>query len=134
MKHLFLPYNLALKLKEKGFNEPCISFYHENNKLNLFNLTNDYSDKFSVIRNTSGIVTAPIFQQVVDWFIDKHFIYINTKLDSYREPYKLVPQIQKMELTRTYVEFEKYYGHFDNTTKGNYEALKKAIEEALKLI
>lgn len=127
MKYLFVPYNLALKLKEKGFDEPCFGMYLG---------TNDvvYDTIFHKQHITNEKCLAPLYQQVVDWFRDKHFIYIHTSLDSYREPYKLVPQIQKMELTRTYVEFEKYYGHFDNTTKGNYEALKKAIEEALKLI
>lgn len=27
MKHLFVPYKLALELKEKGFDEPCLGFY-----------------------------------------------------------------------------------------------------------
>lgn len=127
MEHLFVPYEIALTLKEKGFKGTTINsmYYHIHYKT-----LHDYS-YFSVFEN---MLDAPIYQEVIDWFIEKHFIYIHTSLDSYREPYKLVPQIQKMELTRTYVEFEKYYGHFDNTTKGNYEALKKAIEEALKLI
>jgi hypothetical protein len=29
MKHLFVPYELALKLKEKEFNEPCFAYGDE---------------------------------------------------------------------------------------------------------
>lgn len=27
MNHLFVPYELAVKLKEKGFNEPCLAIF-----------------------------------------------------------------------------------------------------------
>ena len=32
MKHLFLPYNLALLAKEKGFDEPCFATYSTNDR------------------------------------------------------------------------------------------------------
>ncbi len=126
MKYLFVPYELAVKLKEKGFSVSCFGGYSDTETLHI--------QRVVCQSDIKGFCLAPTYQQVTDWLRDKHFIYIYTSLDSYREPYKLVPQIQKMEITRTYVEFEKHYGHFDNTTKGNYEALNKVIEEALKLI
>ena len=34
----FIPYNLALKLKELGFNEDCFGYYRKKDLLKLFNL------------------------------------------------------------------------------------------------
>lgn len=134
MKQLFTTYTMAITLKGKGFDEPCFRYFNSRNSSEHFSKDEETNNTKLASTLNHDWIALPTYQQVVDWFREKHFIYIHTSLDSYREPYKLVPQIQKMELTRSYVEFEKYYGHFDNTTKGNYEALEEAIKEALKLI
>ena len=111
MKHLFVPYELALKLKEKEFNESCFQVY---------------DSPYSMIPdceagNNSTNVDAPLYQQVQDWFREKHNIHIwvrksnNSELFFYRMDYNL-----------NYNHNERF-----NTY---YEALTKAIEEAIKLI
>lgn len=59
MKDQFVPYESAVKLKELGFNEPCLAFY-------------DCSKAFTYSPNNSKIYTikilAPLWQQVFDWF------------------------------------------------------------------
>ena len=70
MKHLFVPYELAVKLKEKGFDENCFGFYTENLKLCSANLNNiNRADKF--------YISAPLYQQVIDWFREKHKIWLD---------------------------------------------------------
>ena len=58
MKHLFVPYELALKLKEKGFNEECLArwFCANNEKpILLLNTTLTKEDK------DSDILTSALF-------------------------------------------------------------------------
>lgn len=83
MKHLFVPYELAVKLKEKGFDEPCVSVFrgkspyfdtmisgYESDILsqNEFS-TNSNFDKIFVTNKTNKDywITRPFYQQVIDW-------------------------------------------------------------------
>lgn len=74
MKEQFVPYNLALKLKELGFDEMCIAFYNEKTELRL---VSQKSHKISmrIMRNRSlrneAKCTAPLWQQAFDWMLDK---------------------------------------------------------------
>lgn len=76
MKKLFLPYNLSLKLKRIGFNEPCVSMYDETgylcNDVN-FNIENDdtwISNK--KLHYDVKKCAAPLITQVFDWFEKKY--------------------------------------------------------------
>lgn len=150
MKHLFVPYELALKLKEKGFNEKCLSFFYKK-KDGTFRLNEEYmphtwwtnlwfteevwaatqyeqKDK-DFIKN----VAAPLYQQVIDYFREKHNIPIgilyvteeerNQNPILYPKPYKYYFSVYQNDDIVYMTRGEDYY-----------EALNKAIEEALKLI
>ncbi len=60
MKHLFIPYELAVKLKELGFKEDCFGYYGYSKKLHI---NSNYKDAY----NLKELVIAPLYQQVVDW-------------------------------------------------------------------
>ena len=69
MEKEFVPYELAVKLKEIGFDEECFGAYHNENYLDLESEEYDYS----------YAVKAPLFQQAFRWFREKHFYHsINT--------------------------------------------------------
>jgi len=79
MKHLFLPYELALLAKEKGFDEPCLmAFYGENNygqpfdKLFLPASFGKYKNSLASLNN----IAAPLYQQIIDWLRVKHSIWV----------------------------------------------------------
>lgn len=63
MEELFLPYEQALKLKELGFDEPCLRYFDK-----------DYFSMSSL--ETQGIdwTLAPLWQQAFDWFRDQGYI------------------------------------------------------------
>lgn len=75
MKDQFVTYEIAKHLKELGFNEPCFAGYcldktfaEPDNELNCFRN-----------RNRSGEeISAPLWQQVIDWLREKHgyLIYV----------------------------------------------------------
>ena len=64
MKHLFVPYNIAVTAKEKGVNQDCFAGYYmfENKpELCIFQDENEFSDFKEII------IEAPLYQQIVDW-------------------------------------------------------------------
>lgn len=127
MKHLFVPYELALKLKEKGFNESCFGYWKngsfKSQPIMIFVWEDDMSPvENSHIGNWWGLCAAPLYQQVIDWFREKHNIMIELHWQEGTQDYSFC------------------YGYkagkwfFPKETSQYYEALNKAVEEALKLI
>lgn len=73
MKNFFVPYEIASKLKEIGFEVPCLACY---DKLNMLAT---YSTLFEPKNyNSSGYCcSAPTYQQVVDWLREVKNIHIH---------------------------------------------------------
>jgi hypothetical protein len=137
MKDPFIPYELAVIAKEKGFNEPCINYYSKINK-QLSYLINGVVmlkvDDYNLNNHTS----APLYQQIVDWLREKHKILITIELlrfaydaekDNIHEP----DNIFKYKIVKLDTWFSSY---IENThqDKDYYKALNKAIKQALDLI
>ena len=75
MNNIFVTYDIALYLKNKGYNEECIAYYYpytsgefihkigsvENINMDLYNL---------------ALVKAPTWQQVIDWLYQENNIFI----------------------------------------------------------
>ena len=73
MKEQFVTYEIALKLKELDFDEECFSAYTESgNLMDIGDYSND--DKIGELDGHSYYIfcLAPLYQQVIDWFRDKH--------------------------------------------------------------
>ena len=64
MKNEFVPYDIALAMKELGFDEPCFGCYRED-KMFLFGRTSD---------NTSTWTLAPLYQQAFRWFREEYVL------------------------------------------------------------
>ena len=74
MKEQFVSYEIALKLKELGFDECCLAVY--------------FKDKFQLIKgfninnvdlhvaNEMDAILAPLWSQVIDWFLINYNIWI----------------------------------------------------------
>lgn len=64
----FVTYEIALKLKELGFDKECLAnYYHETEIGIVLDIGNNYNLK---------IVNAPLYSQAIDWFREKHGIDI----------------------------------------------------------
>lgn len=129
MKNLFVPYEIALLAKEKEFDEPCLSSYNTKKQLTIastFGLKN--SDLIDDFLKYGYEVTAPLYQQIIDWFLTRGIsIEINTTLDS------LIAGKPKFHYGASKFKGKRDYmssSEFDN----RYECMNKAIEEAFKLI
>jgi hypothetical protein len=122
MKQLFVTPEIAIALKEKGFNEPCLGHYNSNGVFMFF------ADVRNCNTNSEfGFYpTVPIHQQVTDWLREKHKIFIKISLygNTFNQYYSpSVTQNLNPNKTLDFAQSSDYY-----------EALNTAIKEALKLI
>jgi hypothetical protein len=74
----FVPFELAVKLKQIGFDEPCLDFYDDNQEL-FYNHEN--KEKIHI----GDSVKAPLFQQAFRWFRENYrlSVFIQDWLDDY---------------------------------------------------
>ncbi len=122
MKHLFVPYETALQLKAKEFNEPC---------LKMWNVTNFDEPWLGEKGETSVQVNAPLYQQVIDWFREKHKLHVEASWQTTNDEINHKVTYWSMISKEDDLGFDtkEYFG-----LNSYYEALDKAIEEAIKLI
>ena len=114
----FVPYDLALELKELGFDEECLDYYIPNSKAISEILDSDfkigrYNSDTNNIYGKRGLVSRPLWQQAFRFFREKyglHYIICkNIQMDGYgyREVI-LSPYMEENENTifKTYEEAE----------------------------
>lgn len=129
MKNLFVPYELAIKAKEFGFDEPCLGVFKSNGVLVGVNHTGVAFNKDAINSKLSALIAAPLYQQLVDWFREKHALEISVK--SWKEDGDTgniiwIPSVKKVPQPSTF--------NFDFKKETYYDALKIAFEKAFELI
>jgi hypothetical protein len=74
MEKEFVPYELAVKLKALGFDEPCLAFYNHQGKLIMMSQENE--EEISIWKNSYVLLgkqyAAPTFSQAFRWFREKY--------------------------------------------------------------
>ena len=85
MEKLFIPYELALKLKEEGFNEECFGVFEK--ETNKFKFHEPIKNEKCGGWYSSNQCSAPIFDQAFDWFRDKHNWHISIQLNGNIPPF-----------------------------------------------
>jgi hypothetical protein len=106
MVEQFVPYEIALELKELGFDEPCIACYYKLNMLatyseNLFEPKN---------YNTSGYcVSAPLWQQAFDWFRKEYHLHSEIAYSrDLSEYFWIIPNVKTNEPCEVSETFKTY--------------------------
>jgi len=77
MEKQFIPSELAEKLKELGFNEPCIAMYFCGKFAIKLQGTNKEFETVINSEMTKTLCAAPLWQQAFDWFREKHKLHYN---------------------------------------------------------
>jgi hypothetical protein len=73
MNNEFVSYEIALKLKELGFDESCFTYYYELTSNLRTHLGVDINNAWTYSGNKKlGFTLAPLYQQVFRWFREKH--------------------------------------------------------------
>jgi len=68
----FIPYELALELKQLGFDEHCLSYYDKEEKLYRSLLEYPIVNSKNGFHHSHNIITAPLYQQAFRFFREKH--------------------------------------------------------------
>ena len=126
MKEQFVTYEIALKLKELGFDEECFGRYEG---------ADYYLEKWNEVKlepthttsqNTFSwqLASAPLWQQVIDWIREKYGIHIELDF-GLGWGYGFIPV--GTELTYNWNHFE------DDHKWSYYEAREQAILKVIEL-
>jgi hypothetical protein len=89
MENEFVPMNLALRIKELGFDEPCMAIYsNANPKTGLYTLKKYRLKLIKQASQKDKGVKAPTWHSAFDWFREKYeinvFYWRNDLTDKYR--------------------------------------------------
>ena len=130
MQREFVTYEIALGLKELGFDEECFAIFFRTilNNGRTVNYISDYwespfyKNRTNSESNSVDIVSAPLWQQVVDWFIEKHgMIILPFMFDEFREDYFSYRIIRRQGDINVHYPYKSYY-------EAREQAILKAIE------
>ena len=72
MEKEFVPYELAVKLKQIGFNEPCLTCY---DKLEMIASHGKHVFDYKNYNTSGYMVSRPTFSQAFRWFREKYNLY-----------------------------------------------------------
>lgn len=132
MKEQFVTYEIALALKELGFDEECLVYFNNDKYRDLICTCENGMDGDFTVHHYSGDVNAPLWQQVIDWFDNKNIIIgidINPGTLFYR-----VHLYKRYYHNPGRLVIRKYFlsGEFNNFISKE-EARKQAILKAIEL-
>jgi hypothetical protein len=134
----YVTYDIAIAMKEKGFDGPCNAHYKDNDPDYLVALDNGLAGyQYSWITN-KDVVLAPLYQQVIDWLeTQKIFVSIEYaapdtnkfcyRIDNYNGVYRVY---ETTELG--YIPTDKVVGEFGIFSKERYLTRKECTKEAIK--
>ena len=134
MENLFVPYELAVLAKEKGFNEATLACYELDGCFAFL----PYNDEN--INLDTELFSAPIYQQLVDWFREEHNILVIVdavapRINELSGYYSSIEGLNKNNIHRASPLSSQFVRSFNTASfKNYYEALTEAIKEAFKLI
>lgn len=133
MKEQFVPYKIALKLKELGFDEECLAYYYKHGnskKEKLFYYPSqdeyDIDDHPYLEPNSKTNSDAPLWQQAFDWFRDKYNlvseIFHNPEYEWKNWKYRFYWTTERLRLSNI------SDGHYETYEEARLECLKKLIK------
>lgn len=114
MEKEFVPYNLALILKELGFCDPCFGFYDTDGYLYI-----QYARNGNIFKRNNGCL-SPTFSQIFRWFRVKYKLLSFVDID---DSYRIYCNDIKFDLDIDSKIFKTY-------EEAELECLKKLIEIA----
>ena len=123
MEKEFVNYEMALALKELGFDEPCFTYYYNITGKLRTNLSIDINNDMNYMLNKKlGITLAPTFSQAFRFFREKYkMAIINPDWNN-----KFKYEIFNLHLLNQGVLFTK--SGFENYEEAELACLQKMIE------
>ena len=154
MKKHFVTYEIALKLKELGFDEKCIMYYLDDEFISedqlLYHIRNgspltyNFNEKSCQTDWVDWDVkpriptSAPLCQQVIDWLLEKYQIHIEIELtDTTSEfyfQYCIVTSHDRDWNDEDCTDSAKRKYDFNLKFDTRYECIEKSILKVIELI
>jgi len=78
MEKEFIPYQEALELKQLGFDEPCFTYYKNDQLSDILELVKN-SEMTNVNNESDDYISAPTYSQAFRWFREKYGLCIVIK-------------------------------------------------------
>jgi len=126
MEKEFVPYELAVKLKELGFDEPCFGFWCKDTKTQEYTIRNGFDKSSESIkgRNFQAFLSAPTFSQAFRWFRKKNFIcHVTNDLSN-----NLQDEVYVYVMTKGYGSLIDRSEEYSTYEEAELACLKKLIE------
>jgi hypothetical protein len=126
MEKEFVSYEIALKLKDIGFDEPCFTYYHNiNSKIRTGIVVSIHNAWTYAGTKKLETTLAPLYQQVFKWIRKKYNIdiSINTIYSKYNE--NTIKQYSGVIDNKT---MYTNVGFYDNYEEAQLAGLQKMIE------
>ena len=153
MEKQFVTYEIALAVKELGFDEPCLAYYkpiYEKDKdgydvitySNLHSFAQSFDEELETWNYSEldadgwdGYLLAPLWQQAIDWLRKVHEIHINVDCFSEKGGTKWDYQIVKCDYDSVGLPGYILTEFADGRNYLAYEnALESGLVEALKWV
>lgn len=131
MKKQFVTHDIALKLKELGFNEECFSAYTEDGGLMDIEEYSNY-DKIGELDGHSYYIfcLTPLWQQVIDWFREKYNLCIEIQCPQREFDFYSWTIHEPLGINDEEYNCKTYE---DGFTNNYYKSREKAILKAIEL-
>lgn len=120
MQHLFVSYEIAKQLKDKGFDELCFKIYHiETKSIDSIHIGVDTicNSELEDHPYGEGYIGAPLNQQATDWLENKYGFFFE----------RMYENINKEEVFMLWRNGDIERNH-------THKSLEQMIQEALNLI
>ena len=126
MKEQFVTYEIALAMKELGFNEECLGYYFVHIKdapVELIIEINTRTNANFIKAGAKRCCLAPLWQQCIDWFYSEKSIII--------EVHSSYEFTDRSVITYHIIINNKYGLRFISKQEFNYNSLYEAREQAV---
>jgi hypothetical protein len=125
MEKEFVSYEIALKLKELGFDEPCLTYYYELTSNLRTHIGVDIGNAWTYSENKKlGFTLAPLYQQAFRFFRGKY------RLEGaiYRLNFKWASHVFNIE-TSTYCFKHELFEKYEEAEIHSLQKMIKIIEK-----
>ena len=128
MKEQFCNYDISLRLKNLGFDEPCLA-WHNLNALGKFGYWKQEKNIWKNSELHTGYITAPLFQQTIDWLRGEYDIHFSFHYNPRTKKYAMWIEGPKKILRNYSTEVDILYApKFDTYSECREQSILKAIE------
>jgi len=122
----FVPYELALRMKDLGFDEPCFGYYNVSKYIGIGTFKLKECNSSTIDSYGNKILLTPTYSQTFRWFREKH------NLDSRFHTYTHNKDGNRTDYMHDFIDGKKT--SFDGFEKTYEEAEQTCLEKLIEIV